>query len=316
MAKQQSATAVERPQLGRALEARVRELEEANRRIAELNVDLERRLEEATAQLRHAVERLTGLDELKSQFLSIAAHELRTPITAVSGFAQLALRGVRDRLGTGVDDATRSAELQRLTRQLTIIQDQAGKLGRLVRELLDVSRIQSGHLEFELVPIDLHEVARAVIDQMQMIAPTHRFELRSSGDAVVLGERDHLEQMISSLVDNAVKYSPDGGPITVEVARRGDEIAFSIGDKGIGIPQEQIGLIFDLFFRTREAEEHRMPGLGLGLYITRAIVERHGGRITVESEPGRGTIVRVALPVERADGVAAAGRPRVEVTAG
>ncbi|MBU6423995.1 MAG: response regulator, partial [Chloroflexi bacterium] len=128
------ARAIERRQLGRELEERVRELEEANAHIAELNADLEQRVEDATAELRSAVVRLQELDDLKSQFLSIASHELRTPITAVSGFAQLALRGVRERLaGAALEDEAWSNELQRLTRQLTIIQDQSARLGRLVR---------------------------------------------------------------------------------------------------------------------------------------------------------------------------------------
>lgn len=308
--------AVERRRLGRALDARVRELEEANDRIAELNRDLERRVDEATIELRQAVERLQQLDELKSQFLSIASHELRTPITAVSGFAQLALRSVRAQIGA--DETAGSAELDRLVRQLTIIQEQSAKLGRLVRELLDVSRIQSGRLEFEAGPVDLAEIVRAVVDQMQMISVSQRFDLRASGPAVVLGDRDHLEQMITNLVDNAVKYSPDGGEIAVRVEPHGHEIVCSIEDHGIGIPAEQVSQVFDLFFRTREAEQRRMPGLGLGLYITRGIVERHGGRIWVESEAGRGTKVHVALPVEHARTAPPVRplAPQVEVSAG
>jgi signal transduction histidine kinase len=292
--------AVERRQLGRALDERVRDLEAANRQIAELNIDLERRVDEATAELRAAVARLTELDELKSQFLSIASHELRTPITAVSGFAQLALRGVRERLGKQEADP-QSAELQRLTRQLTIIHDQSAKLGRLVRELLDVSRIQSGKLEFELAPVDLGEVAHTVVEQAQMTAPDRKFDVVVEGRLGVMGDRDHIEQVIGNLVDNAVKYSPDGGPIVVRLWREGDEVRCTVEDQGIGIPREQLTQIFDLFFRTREAEARRTPGLGLGLYITRGIVERHGGRIWAESEAGKGARVHVVLPAEPAE---------------
>ena len=305
--------AVERRQLGRALEQRVRELEEANRQVAELNADLEHRVDEATAELRAAVVRLTELDELKSQFLSIASHELRTPITAVSGFAQLALRGVRERLGKRGEDA-QSAELQRLTRQLTIIHDQSAKLGRLVRELLDVSRIQSGRLEFEMSPIDLAEVARAVVEQSQMTAPERRIDVRIEGPVRIMGDRDHIEQVIGNLVDNAVKYSPEGGPIVVRLWPDGNDVRVMVEDHGIGIPREQLTQIFDLFFRTREAEARRTPGLGLGLYITRGIVERHGGRIWAESE-GKGARVHVVLPAEPA-GEQGAERPRAGAATG
>ena len=290
--------AVERRNLGKALEQRVGELEEANRRIAELNTDLERRVDEATADLRAAVARLQELDDLKSQFLSIASHELRTPITAVSGFAQLALRGVREKLGGEAEQP--SADLQRLMRQLTIIHDQSAKLGRLVRELLDVSRIQSGRLEFDLAPVDLADVARTVVEQAQMTAPDHAYDVRTEGDVVVMGDRDHLEQVIANLVDNAVKYSPDGGPVRVIAKREGDQAHVIVEDEGIGIPAEQVGRVFELFFRTHEAEARRTPGLGLGLYITRGIVERHGGRIWAESggKGAKGTRVHVVMPME------------------
>lgn len=289
------ATRVERDRL----ELRVRELEQANQRIADLNAELERRVDEATAELRHAVARLQELDQLKSQFLSIASHELRTPITAVSGFAQLALRGLREHL-TPSSEETWGRELERLTRQLTIIHDQSAKLGRLVRELLDVSRIQAGRLEFQIAPVDLAEVARTVTEQVQMMSPDHRFHVDAEGPAAVMGDRDHLEQAVANLLDNAIKYSAEGGSVRVRVRREDDEVRCTIEDEGIGISPEQIGRIFDIFYRTTEAEARRTAGLGLGLFITRGIVERHGGRIWTESEVGKGTRVHFALPPERA----------------
>ena len=289
--------AVERRQLGRALEQRVRELEEANQHIADLNADLERRVDDATVELRQAVERLQELDHLKSQFLSIASHELRTPITAVSGFAQLALRDLKQR-GTRSDEYGK--ELERLTRQLTIIHDQSAKLGRLVRELLDVSRIQAGRVDFEMAPTDMIELARAVVEQAQMVQGSRRIEVDARGEATVVGDRDHLEQVIANLVDNALKYSPEGGPVHVRVQGEKDHVRITVEDEGIGIPPEQLSRVFDIFYRTAEAERRRTPGLGLGLYITRGIVERHGGRIWAESAVGTGTKVHVTLPLDRA----------------
>ena len=291
--------AVERRQLGRALEQRVRELEDANQRIAELNTDLERRVDDATAELRQAVERLQELDHLKSQFLSIASHELRTPITAVSGFAQLALRDLQHRAAKGQD--AYGQELERLTRQLTIIHDQSAKLGRLVRELLDVSRIQAGRLEFHLAPTDVTDVVRTVAEQVQMVSNGHRVEVDANGSITIMGDRDHLEQVVGNLVDNAIKYSPEGGPVRIRVRREGEQVHLAVEDEGIGIPADQVARVFDIFYRTSEAERRRTPGLGLGLFITRGIVERHGGRIWADSEVGRGTTVHVMLPLERGD---------------
>jgi signal transduction histidine kinase len=286
--------AVERRQLGRALEQRVRELEDANQRIADLNAGLERRVEDATAELRQAVERLQELDHLKSQFLSIASHELRTPITAVSGFAQLALRDLQHRAASGPDEY--GAELERLTRQLTIIHDQSAKLGRLVRELLDVSRIQAGRLEFQIAPTDLTDVVQTVAEQAQMVSASRRVEVDAAGPATIMGDRDHLEQVFGNLVDNAIKYSPEGGAIRVRVRGEGEDVHVAVEDHGIGIPADQVARVFEIFYRTSEAERRRTPGLGLGLFITRGIVERHGGRIWAESEVGRGTTVHVVLP--------------------
>ncbi len=305
--------AVERRQLGRALEQRVRELEDANQRIADLNIELERRVEDATVELRSAVERLQELDHLKSQFLSIASHELRTPITAVSGFAQLALRDLQQRAASGDEYGQ---QLERLVRQLTIIHDQSAKLGRLVRELLDVSRIQAGRLEFHLSPTDVADVAKTVAEQIQMVSPGHRVDVDADEPATVLGDRDHLEQVVANLVDNAIKYSPEGGAVRVRVRVEGDEVHSTVEDEGIGIPADQLSRVFDIFYRTTEAERRRTPGLGLGLFITRGIVERHGGRIWAESEVGRGTRVHVVLPLQPGEQRPVAHRPTAGAAAG
>jgi signal transduction histidine kinase len=284
----------------------------------ELRATVRRGLERR--QLLRRITRLEELDELKSQFLSIASHELRTPITAVSGFAQLAVRSLEERLRSAPpSDPAWHRDLERLVRQLNVIQDQSAKLGRLVRELLDVSRIQSGRLEFRLAPVDVGDLVREVAEQMDLAAPAHTLTVEANGKGpVISGDRDHLEQVIGNLLDNAMKYSPAGGEVRVHVSTEGDEARIVVADTGIGIPTDQLAKVFDLFYRTAEAETRRTPGLGLGLYITRGIVERHGGRIWMESEPGKWTRATVALPlqgtaagrkVERDEAVARAETP-------
>jgi signal transduction histidine kinase len=264
----------------------------------ELRATVRRGLERR--QLLRRITRLEELDELKSQFLSIASHELRTPITAVSGFAQLAVRSLEERLKTAPpDDPAWRKDLERLVRQLNVIQDQSVKLGRLVRELLDVSRIQSGRLEFRIAPVNVVDLVREVTEQMRLATPAHTLTVDANGDGpVISGDRDHLEQVVGNLVDNAMKYSPAGGDVKITVTKEGDEARIVIADSGIGIPPDQLAKVFDLFYRTAEAESRRTPGLGLGLYITRGIVERHGGRIWMESEPGKWTKATVALPLQ------------------
>lgn len=251
-------------------------------------------------QLLRRITRLEELDELKSQFLSIASHELRTPITAVSGFAQLAVRSLEEHLkAEPPDDPAWRKDLERLVRQLNVIQGQSAKLGRLVRELLDVSRIQSGRLEFRIAPVNVADLVREVTEQMHLGTPAHTLTIDANGDGpVISGDRDHLEQVVGSLLDNAMKYSPAGGDVTISVTKEGDEALIVVVDRGMGIPRDQLSKVFDLFYRTAEAESRRTPGLGLGLYITRGIVERHGGRIWMESEPGQWTKVTVALPLQ------------------
>ena len=263
----------------------------------ELRATVRRGLERR--QLLRRITRLEELDELKSQFLSIASHELRTPITAVSGFAQLAVRSLEERLKTAPPaDPDWQRDLGRLVRQLNVIQDQSAKLGRLVRELLDVSRIQSGRLEFRIAPVNVVDLVRGVAEQMRLATPAHTLKVDANGDApMVSGDRDHLEQVVGNLLDNAMKYSPGGGEVTIKVSTEGDEARIVIEDSGIGIPPDQLSKVFDLFYRTAEAETRRTPGLGLGLYITRGIVERHGGRIWMESESGKWTRATVALPL-------------------
>lgn len=264
----------------------------------ELRATVRRGLERR--QLLRRITRLEELDELKSQFLSIASHELRTPITAVSGFAQLAVRGLEERLKTAPpDDPAWRKDLERLVRQLNVIQDQSSKLGRLVRELLDVSRIQSGRLEFRIAPVNVVDLVREVTEQMRLATPAHTLTVDANGAApTISGDRDHLEQVVGNLVDNAMKYSPAGGDVKITVTKEGDEARIVVADSGIGIPPDQLAKVFDLFYRTAEAESRRTPGLGLGLYITRGIVERHGGRIWMESEPGKWTKATVALPLQ------------------
>ena len=315
------ARGIERRRLGQLLRERIDDLEAANRTINDLNESLQDRVAQATAELQARIrdldaartelqasyEKLQELDKLKSQFLSIASHELKTPITAMSGFVQIAVRRIKRRLGAGrPDEVDWKKEEETLLEQLEVVQRQTGKLARLVDELLDVSRIESGRLELRVADVDLPELVAEVMRRHQLMATKHDLRLQYDPDRKlnVRGDRDHLEQVLNNLIGNAMKYSPDGGPIEVTVLRAGEhEIEFAVVDHGIGIRPAELARVFGLFYRSPDRNARDVGGMGLGLYITKEIVDRHNGRIWAESDVGQGTTFHVALPASVAAAV-------------
>ncbi len=313
------ARGIEKRQLTQALRLRVAELERANGTIRELNADLQRRVDEATAALRERmeelarardeiaglyreaqrhVEQLEELGRLKSQFLSMASHELKTPLTAMSGFTQLALRRTRRRLELGYPTEEEWAQEQAvLAQHLDALTRQTGKLARLVDELLDVSRIEQGKIEFEFTQFDLAELIGELTNRMQTTTTSHHVVFEAPAAATVItADRDHLEQVLNNLLANAIKYSPGGGTIGVRLAEQDGEVVVSVSDQGVGIAASELGQVFELFYRARDNKAAHAGGMGLGLYISKEIVQRHGGRIWVESELGQGSTFYVALP--------------------
>lgn len=307
------ARGLERRRVGQQLQERVIELESANETIGRMNAELEDRVAAATADLEERIEELAAakaetqdhleklreLDKLKSQFLSIASHELKTPITAMSGFIQIAVRRLRRRI-----DRARSSEAEQrdedvtLLEQLEVVNRQTTKLARLVDELLDVSRIESGRLEFRVADVDLAALADEVVTRLEMVASEHALVVtRDGGPFIVRGDRDHLEQVLNNLVSNAVKYSPSGRRVDLALGTTPEGLVLlRVTDQGMGIRAAELESIFGLFYRSPDREARDVGGMGLGLYISKEIVDRHGGRIWAESRTGEGTTFFVALP--------------------
>src|SRR5438132_3355258 len=263
------ARGIERRRLGQELRARIADPESANREIADLNTSLQRRIDEATAELKQRYEQLQELDRTKSQFLSMASHELKTPITAMSGFLQVALRRMR-RMSEDRDSAA-SEEIRSVLEQLEVVYRQTGKLARLIDELLDVSRIQTGRIEFRYGDVDLGELAEEVAMRMQLTTTTHQITVKRENGAVVTADRDDIEQVLNNLVTNAIKYSPGGGPIVIDVGREDGGVRVSVRDQGIGIPDKELESIFGLFYRSPDRAARDQVGMGLGLYISKEI---------------------------------------------
>jgi signal transduction histidine kinase len=174
------------------------------------------------------------------------------------------------------------------------------RLTNLINDLLDVSRIQAGRLQLHREPVSLTAVVDNLVHEHNLGHRTHPATIDADAEElVVTADRARLAQVVTNLLDNAAKYSPPDSPIRVRLARQGAEAILSVSDRGIGIPNDQQPMLFERFFRAENAPITGYGGLGLGLYITRDIVERHGGRIWVESEVGRGSTFHVALPLER-----------------
>ena len=226
----------------------------------------------------------------RDQFLSVAAHELRTPVTTIGGFAELLERENRGgRLG------------ERATRFLSRIGEASERLTGLIEDLLDVSRIRLGVMPLRLQSVDLGVLVEAVTERYRdEIGPRYRLEVLIAGDCAVAADADRIEQVLTNLLTNAVKYSPEGGPIAVSVGPDEAGVRVSVADRGIGLAAENLESIFVAFGRAPNAERSAVQGLGLGLSICRSVVERHGGRIWAESAGELlGTTLHVWLPSER-----------------
>jgi signal transduction histidine kinase len=269
------------PEILRAKVSVFADLYRKTRELEELNRHLERRVEERTAALEAAL-------QVRDEFLSVAAHELKTPVTGLKTAAQIIAR----RLKRGeVND------LDRLGEGLRIIDQQAERLARLIERLLDVSRLDRDSVAVERTATDLTGLAEKLVAASRARTSKHTFVLEADAGLVADVDPTDIEQVLSNLLDNAVKYSPHGGQIDVEVRRADAEHArLAVRDRGIGIPPEKRDAIFDRFYRAH-AEDHR-SGLGLGLYICRHIVELHDGEIAAESPPDGGTRFVVTLPIE------------------
>jgi PAS domain S-box-containing protein len=245
--------------------------------------------------------KVEDLSRLKDEFLSIASHELRTPVTSIKGYTQLAKALIRE------NDLPTSEEY------LDIALDQIDRMSRLILELLDVSRIETGRLEIRREPIPWAQFVQELVHLHHTAVSERRFHLNvPNTDAVVFGDCDRLEQVLGNLLENAVKYSPEGSEIFVNVEDRGDQIVTSVCDRGIGIPTDELAQVFERFHRGRHVSSTNYGGLGLGLYITKQIVDRHGGSIWVESKEGSGTTFFFSLPVARVAQPETVSQPQVQ----
>lgn len=226
------------------------------------------------------------LDQQKNEFLSVVSHELKTPITSVRAYAQVLQKLV------GIDGKTRETSIT------TKIVTQLDKMQLLISDLLDLSKIEAGKLRLNEQVFQLDELVFEVAEELQLISETHAIRFTSKVPVSVHADRDRIGQVLTNLIDNAIKYSPDSDTVELECRVEGKNAIVSVHDFGMGISKKDQKRLFQRFFRANQVTVGTVfPGLGLGLYICAEIVQRSGGTLKVESEVGKGSVFTISLPL-------------------
>jgi signal transduction histidine kinase len=249
-------------------------------------LDLEKKVQERTRELESAKIDINDQKEnekKKDEFISIASHELKTPLTTIKAFFQLAKREINPEFRS-------YGFISKAGRQLN-------RMERLIEDLLDVSKINSGKMQYNLEQFEFSAILRDAVDSVQEISPTHTLVLEHVPTVMFNGDRHRLEQVIINLLNNAVKYSPDADKVIVNAELSDESLVVTIKDFGIGVSQEHLEALFERFYRVDT--QHRFQGLGLGLFISSDIIKRHGGRIWAESVEGQGSVFKFQLPLSK-----------------
>ena len=228
----------------------------------------------------------------KDDFIKMASHELKTPITSIKGYVQL-LQKIYDELDLEKYQASRLT----VKSSLNTISKQVSKLTRLVSELLDLTRIESGKLELQKTEFVLDDLLKETVSDMRHTTSQHRIVLRNDFMGNIFADKDRISQVLVNLLTNAIKYSPDADCIEIDVKENGNMINIKIKDYGIGIEEKDQKMIFQRFYRVEGKNEQTYPGFGIGLFIVDEIIQRHNGNISVESKKNAGSIFTVSLPL-------------------
>lgn len=239
-----------------------------------------------------AIEDITdrrAIEQRKDDFLSIASHELKTPLTTIKGYIQIINRILPQTVDEKLKNAVGKTSLY------------VDRLNSLIGELLDVSRIQSGNIELHSEPFDFDEMLREAVDSIQRATQGHEIKVSGSTGCTFNGDESHITQVVTNLLSNAIKYSPDRKSVDVHVAQVSDFIKVSVTDHGVGIPPEDRDKVFERFYRVGNIQQ-RFPGMGIGLYVCSEIIKNHGGTLWVESELGKGSTFNFTLPLNKHEG--------------
>lgn len=223
-------------------------------------------------------------EQLKDDFLSMVSHELRTPLTTVKAFTQILLRKAEKE-----ERADSSLYLSKMDQQID-------RITNLITALLDLSRVQADRIQFAQEPFDIDAVVVETVNLLQSLTLKHHILIEGKASCIIVGDAERIEQALFHLLSNAIKYSPYSDNVIVRVRVVQEQVLISVQDFGMGIPRHHQSKIFERFYRVYEDKNVTYPGLGIGLYLTREIIERHSGTIWVESAEGQGTTFSFTLP--------------------
>lgn len=221
----------------------------------------------------------------REEFMSIASHELKTPLTTIKAFMQLLQRKLISHPDSTLMDYTRRIDVQ------------ITKLTQLIKDLLDTSKIESGKLSYNRQVFSLSDLVSEIVEDFQPLTKTHKITLKNVAKVYVEADRDRIGQVLLNFLGNAIKYSPNAGEVSVVVKLLTKEVKVSVSDKGVGVNKQDQEHVFERFFRAADLEAGTMPSLGLGLYISAAIMKSHKGKIGLTSKKGKGSTFFFTLPV-------------------
>jgi signal transduction histidine kinase len=259
--------------------------------VKELNSTLQQRIDSATKELRSSNSQLRHLDEVKDEFMSMASHQLRTPLTSIKGYLSMVLEEdmgkITPQQRTVLNEAFNSSE----------------RMVRLIADFLNVSRLQTGKFIVERNPADIVSVVRSEVESLKMIAGTHDMKLdyRSKEKELIIPvDEAKIRQVIMNFIDNAIYYSRADSTITVSLEVIENDLAFKVIDTGIGVPKDEQEMLFNKFFRAKNARQQRPDGTGVGLYLAKKVVTAHGGKMIFASEEGQGSTFGFRIPIVKA----------------
>ena len=256
--------------------------------IKEINATLQQRIDVATKELRSSNAQLRHLDEVKDEFMSMASHQLRTPLTSIKGYLSMVLEEdmgkITPQQRTVLNEAFNSSE----------------RMVRLIADFLNVSRLQTGKFVIEKNPVNLVDVVKSEVSSLQMMATSHDMKLdyiTKETDVTLMIDEAKVRQVIMNFVDNAIYYSRANSTIKVTLEVEGKEVAVRVIDTGIGVPAEEQQMLFNKFFRAKNARQQRPDGTGVGLYLARKVITAHGGKMIFTSAEGQGSTFGFRLPI-------------------